>query len=108
MKPELQVIDDPLGPGPTPKQPAVEQLEPEPEPAAGMPVVERERTEGVFGRVPASLARRLEGAVFDLKPALPGLTRAEVLRALLAEHVDRDAESLARLAELLARWRSRP
>ena len=113
-RPNLAVIDDPLGPGPD-RQPAVTRPEraqkrpvaPSRVPGhAPAPAVEAERLEGVYGRVPASLARRLEGVVFDLKPAYPKLSRQELLAALLSEHVDRDAESLAALGLLVERYRS--
>ncbi len=56
----------------------------------------------MFGRVPASLARRLEGAVFELKAGRTRVSQQEVLAALLWRHVNHDdPDSLRALHELL-------
>jgi len=60
----------------------------------------QERVKAVFARVPASLARRLEGAVFELRASRPKLTQQDVLAALLWRYVAHDAA--AKLDELAA------
>ena len=66
------------------------------------PTLAQEAVKAVFGRVPASLARRLEGAVFELRATRPRLTQQDVLAALLWRYVDHDApEKLDELTRLL-------
>ncbi|MGA2924430.1 MAG: hypothetical protein ABSG43_00340 [Solirubrobacteraceae bacterium] len=97
-KPKLEVADDPLGPRPaaTPSRKAADK-------AAKPAKVE---TKGVFGRVPVPLARRMDGALFDLRDDYPNLTVAELLAALLSKHVDRDAKSLAALKQTIEDYRT--
>src|SRR3954451_17339017 len=106
--PAVQFRDDPLQrSNDEPPAPAVAAA-PEPEPAAvkaEAPKRERapaprrssrkpsialadESEKAVFGRVPRSLARRLEGAVFELKAERDSATQQEVLAALLWKYVD--------------------
>jgi DNA-binding phage protein len=60
----------------------------------------------VFGRVPRSLSRRLERAVFELRDEFEDLTQEQVLAALLHEHVDAsDPAVLADLTETVRRYR---
>lgn len=66
------------------------------------PLLAQEAVKAVFGRVPASLARRLEGAVFELRATRPRVTQQDVLAALLWRYVDHDApEKLNELTRLL-------
>jgi hypothetical protein len=66
----------------------------------------REQKRAVFGRVPRSLSRRLEGAVFELRDEFEDLTQEQVLAALLHEHVDAgDPGVLAELTETVRRYR---
>jgi hypothetical protein len=66
------------------------------------PLLAQEAVKAVFGRVPASLARRLEGAVFELRATRPSVTQQDVLAALLWRYVDHEApEKLDELTRLL-------
>jgi hypothetical protein len=66
----------------------------------------REQKRAVFGRVPRSLSRRLEGAMFELRDEFEDLTQEQVLAALLHEHVDAaDPAVLAELTETVRRYR---
>jgi hypothetical protein len=65
-----------------------------------------EEKRAVFGRVPRSLSRRLERAVFELRDEFEDLTQEQVLAALLHEHVDAsDPAVLADLTETVRRYR---
>ena len=60
----------------------------------------------MFGRVPRSLSRRLERAVFELRDEFEDLTQEQVLAALLHEHVDAgDPAVLADLTGTVRRYR---
>jgi hypothetical protein len=66
----------------------------------------QEAKRAVFGRVPRSLSRRLERAVFELRDEFEDLTQEQVLAALLYEHVDAaDPAALARLTDTVRRYR---
>jgi hypothetical protein len=66
----------------------------------------QEEKRAVFGRVPRSLSRRLERAVFELRDEFEDLTQEQVLAALLHEHVDAaDPAALARLTDTVRRYR---
>jgi hypothetical protein len=66
----------------------------------------QEEKRAVFGRVPRSLSRRLERAVFELRDEFEDLTQEQVLAALLHEHVDAsDPAVLADLTETVRRYR---
>ena len=66
----------------------------------------QEGKRAVFGRVPRSLSRRLERAVFELRDEFEDLTQEQVLAALLHEHVDpSDPAALAQLTETVRRYR---
>ena len=55
----------------------------------------------VFGRVPASLARRLEGVIFELR-AEEKVSQQDVLAALLLRYIDpRDERSMAEVRAAL-------
>jgi hypothetical protein len=75
------------------------------------PLLAQEAVKAVFGRVPASLARRLEGAVFELRATRP-VTQQDVLAALLWRYVDHEApeklDELTRLLDEYAAARSDP
>lgn len=61
--------------------------------------------QGVFGRVPRSLARRLEGAVYELRGADASVRQQQVLAALLWRYVDpKDGAALEQLAGLIAEY----
>jgi hypothetical protein len=66
----------------------------------------QEAKRAVFGRVPRSLSRRLERAVFELRDEFEDLTQEQVLAALLHEHVDPSGPvALAQLTETVRRYR---
>jgi hypothetical protein len=66
----------------------------------------QEEKRAVFGRVPRSLSRRLERAVFELRDEFEDLTQEQVLAALLHEHVDAgDPAALAELTDTVRRYR---
>jgi hypothetical protein len=68
--------------------------------------LERYPEANVSARVPAVLARRLKIAAAELSATHGKVKVAELLAAILAEYVDnRDEEKLARLGELLDRYR---
>jgi hypothetical protein len=111
---ELSVIDDPLQShallgeasaraAETPAAPQSKASErARPRLQGDQPMLAHEAVKAVFGRVPASLARRLEGAVFELRATRPRLTQQDVLAALLWRYVDHDApEKLDELTRLL-------
>jgi hypothetical protein len=78
----------------------------DPSRAAAVGSYGREQKRAVFGRVPRSLSRRLEGAVFELRDEFEDLTQEQVLAALLHEHVDAgDPAVLAELTETVRRYR---
>lgn len=105
---ELSVIDDPLqshgllgeASASSPAETATDH-----QAKAGnhdQPMLAQEAVKAVFGRVPASLARRLEGAVFELRATRPRVTQQDVLAALLWRYVDHEApEKLDELTRLL-------
>lgn len=107
-RPRLKMVDDPLAPARTPPQ-----REPEGE-ADG--VAERQSRlrggratrkplQGIFGRVPPELARRLEGMVFELKAERAQVSQQDILAALLWRHVDHtDPTSIRAIHELLDRY----
>jgi len=66
----------------------------------------QEEKRAVFGRVPRSLSRRLERAVFELRDEFEDLTQEQVLAALLHDHVDpSDPAALAQLTDTIRRYR---
>jgi hypothetical protein len=66
----------------------------------------QEQKRAVFGRVPRSLSRRLERAVFELRDEFEDLTQEQLLAALLHEHVDAgDPAALAQLTDTVRRYR---
>jgi hypothetical protein len=66
----------------------------------------QEEKRAVFGRVPRSLSRRLERAVFELRDEVEDLTQEQMLAALLYEHVDAsDPAVLADLTDTVRRYR---
>lgn len=123
--PKISVVDDPLE-GRTRRRPPkrsapASEAEPPPEQAPASRDSEEshpEESEGrrsprdgpdlrgdalvaVFGRVPTTLARRLEGVVFELK-ADRKVSQQDVLAALLLRYVDpRDERSLAEVRAAL-------
>ncbi len=60
----------------------------------------QEPVKAVFARVPAALARRLEGSVFALRATRSKLTQQDVLAALLWRYVDHEVP--AKVDELAA------
>lgn len=122
-RPKIAVVDDPLaaGTGMPPSGRAEPRASGEPTPSRsnGRAIAERaprpqstperstapdlagESLVGVFGRVPASLARRLEGMVFQLR-AERKVSQQDVLAALLLRYVDHsDERSVAEMHRLL-------
>jgi hypothetical protein len=90
-RPRLKMVDDPLAPARTPPQrePEAEEhgaAEEQPRPSARRAT--RKPLQGVFGRVPPELARRLEGMVFELKAERARVSQQDVLAALLWRYVD--------------------
>ena len=118
-RPRLKMVDDPLAPARQPpaeeatespelRRPARDDAEsPEPRPAgeeqrqsARSPA--RKPLQGIFGRVPPELARRLEGMVFELKADRARVSQQDVLAALLWRYIDHtDPESVRAMHELL-------
>ena len=125
-RPKIAVVDDPLAAGagggpPRAKRPAARAAGPASapqgstngsparaerrQPAAAKqpaaPDLSAEPLTGVFGRVPASLARRLEGMVFQLR-AERKVSQQDVLAALLLRFVDHsDERSVGEVHRLL-------
>ena len=120
-RPKITVIDDPLAAGagsapgrarraapraPAAKKPeasangsAAAKAEPRDKPASAD--LSAEPLTAVFGRVPASLARRLEGMVFQLRGERK-VSQQDVLAALLLRFVDHaDERSVAEIHRLL-------
>jgi hypothetical protein len=98
-RPRLKMVDDPLAPARTPPQREAEAEE-QPRPSARRAT--RRPLQGIFGRVPPELARRLEGMVFELKAERARVSQQDVLAALLWRHVDHtDPASVRALHELL-------
>jgi hypothetical protein len=92
-------------PGRRPRR-AAASVPAEPARAAAVRSYGREQRRAVFGRVPRSLSRRLERAVFELRDEFEDLTQEQVLAALLYEHVDAgDPGVLAELTETVRRYR---
>jgi hypothetical protein len=107
-RPKLEVLDDPLrattaaGEEPPPKPAASKRAQVESEPSWELG---EEPLQAVFGRVPKSLARRLEGAVYRLRGADSTVRQQQLLAALLWRHVDpEDESSLERLAGLVEEY----
>lgn len=103
-RPRLKMVDDPLAPARTPqREPEVDEdgaAEEQPRPRARR--ASKKPLQGVFGRVPPELARRLEGMVFELKAERARVSQQEVLAALLWRYVDHTAPASVRaLHELL-------
>ncbi len=118
-RPRLKMVDDPLAPAR--QRPAREDAESseserpareeatspgslavrdEPRQSARSPA--RKPLQGIFGRVPPELARRLEGMVFELKAARARVSQQDVLAALLWRYIDHsDPESVRAMHELL-------
>jgi hypothetical protein len=89
-----------------PPRRAAASVSAEPARAAAVGSYGREQKRAVFGRVPRSLSRRLEGAVFELRDEFEDLTQEQVLAALLHEHVDAgDPGVLAELTKTVRRYR---
>jgi len=111
-RPRLKMVDDPLAPARIPPQrepeaeehgAAEEQLGPSARRAARKPL------QGIFGRVPPELARRLEGMVFELKAERARVSQQDILAALLWRHVDHtDPGSVQALHELLDEYETAP
>lgn len=111
-RPRLKMVDDPLAPARTPSQrepeteedgAAEEQLRPSARRAPKKPL------QGIFGRVPPELARRLEGVVFELKAERARVSQQDVLAALLWRYVDHtDPTSVRALHELLDEYETAP
>jgi len=124
-RPKIAVVDDPLAAGvgqaaprrAVPATPAgagkatasangrssaeTERRPPKTPDRAAAPDLSGESLVGVFGRVPASLARRLEGMVFQLR-AERKVSQQDVLAALLLRYVDHsDERSVAEMHRLL-------
>ena len=125
-RPRIAIVDDPLEAGagtarkarrPAPRTPAAseepsqtsngraasrtEQRQESAPARSTAPDLAAEALVGVFGRVPASLARRLEGMVFQLR-AERKVSQQDVLAALLLRYVDHsDERSVAEMHRLL-------
>ena len=124
-RPKIAVVDDPLAAGAG--KPPAREAAPEARPAgmadapgangrstangqsrprgtpkrSAAPDLAAESLVGVFGRVPAPLARRLEGMVFELR-AERKVSQQDVLAALLLRFVDHsDERSVAEIHGLL-------
>jgi len=116
-RPQLSVIDDPLRSTPSTAggeiageggegasdPTSAEALAANPGERASPPdhpMLAQEPVKAVFARVPASLARRLEGSVFALRATRSKLTQQDVLAALLWRYVDHEVP--AKVDELAA------
>jgi hypothetical protein len=113
-RPKLLILDDPLRTTPAssdkapPPQPSKSASRPKRAPAKvnRQSALGREPLQAVFGRVPKSLARRLEGAVYELRGADSTVRQQQVLAALLWRHVDpADEASLKELAALVDEYK---
>lgn len=130
-RPKIAVVDDPLEGGARREaakrsRPTAEVTSPEQPPAAGSEEGSNEETKtrraprsrgstrsqsapdlrndalvAVFGRVPTTLARRLEGVVFELK-ADRKVSQQDIIAALLLRHIDpSDERSLSEIRAAL-------
>jgi len=112
-RPKLLILDDPLRTTPASPEkapPAKASAAPRPKRAPAKtnrtPALDREPLQAIFGRVPKSLARRLEGAVYELRGGDSSVRQQQVLAALLWRHVDpADETSLKELAVLVDEYR---
>ena len=114
-RPKLQILDDPLRTTPAAAPTETQQPQPaEPRPAKPerprtqtKPIgLDGEEAQAVFARVPKSLARRLEGAVYELRGADPSVRQQQMLVALLWRYVDpADRGSLKELAALVSEYK---
>jgi hypothetical protein len=104
-RPRLKMVDDPLAPARTPprEEPDMaEQSAAEDQPRSSARRAVRKPLQGVFGRVPPELARRLEGMVFELKAERVRASQQDVLAALLWRYVDHtDPASVQAIHKLL-------
>lgn len=114
-RPTLQILDDPLrttpavarekASPPAPAKPPLRQPK-RPRAHAQPTALGQEQLQAVFGRVPKSLARRLEGAVYELRGNDSSVRQQQVLAALLWRHVDPgDQTSLKELATLVEEYK---
>lgn len=105
---KLEIVDDPVA-GPSQVEPPPETVRQSSLKAYGAPpeaTYGEEERRAIFGRVPRSLARRLERAVVELRDEFEDLTQEQVLAALLHAHVDsRDQAELVRLTEIVRSYR---
>lgn len=119
--PKLQILDDPLRTGSAHSESALNEAvaaKPASDLASATPPavasesrvkeetppeqLGQESLQAVFGRVPKSLARRLEGAVYELRGADTSVRQQQILAALLWRYVDPDDDaSLEQLARLV-------
>lgn len=114
-RPKLLILDDPLrttpassekAPPPQPAKPPSGRPKRVPAKANNQPTLGEEALQAVFGRVPKSLARRLEGAVYELRGIDSSVRQQQVLAALLWRHVDpADEASLKKLAALIDQYK---
>jgi len=113
-RPRLLILDDPLRTTPAspekapPHRPAKSASRPQRASAKAnrQPALGRGPLQAIFGRVPKSLARRLEGAVYELRGVDSSVRQQQVLAALLWRHVDpADKTSLKELAALVDEYK---
>lgn len=101
-RPRLKMVDDPLAAARSKEAESTESPTAEDAPRPSPQRTLQRPLQGVFGRVPPELARRLEGMVFELKAARGRVSQQDVLAALLWRYVDHtDPASVRAMHQLL-------